>query len=186
MSIKNISIGGFGPFPYDDTLPYDPEGEHDPDYPTSGETRNLAALRMSGNAILDDTPVQEYHVAKLGDIDVAIQSIEVVDITDPTPELEQLTGESGSIVVAYQAPASSDLITLYSWATNNSRSLTTPFVIPDIGATGFWIAVGGKFSVNGVQYPPNTNMYLNSDSYLVYDAPYIKLFVNGAEEQRWG
>jgi hypothetical protein len=52
-------------------------------------------------------------------------------------------GTAGVIIIVYQVDAATDEATLYEWEAANSGGVDIPYVVA--GATGFWVAVTGKY-----------------------------------------
>ena len=78
----------------------------------------------------------------------SIRTLTVADIDDPSAELASESGTAGAFILTYEVNAATDEYTIYSWDAADSGSSDIPFVNPD-DATGFWVAVAGKYTASG-------------------------------------
>jgi hypothetical protein len=137
MAERKFYIGSVGPYLYDDTdLINDPDG----DFPGEG----MYTLVTNHQMIVNESPSQDGHLMRLGDSNERILApLSVVDIDDPSTELGAISGTAGVIIIVYQVDAATDEATLYEWEAANSGGVDIPYVVA--GATGFWVAVTGKY-----------------------------------------
>lgn len=117
-------------------------------YPDTGAT--LDGIRTEGQIYVEETPTEDYHVARLMDISaLVVTTVSVSSISDPSTELASHAGsQDGDIAIAYQPLAGSDSYTIYCWDSANTDSASSPYICA--GSSGKWIAVGGKY-VYGAQ-----------------------------------
>jgi len=92
------------------------------------------------------------------------QPLLVVNIDDPSPELNAIAGAAqGDSRLCYQAVAGADIFTLYSWDSAASGGENVPYTVD--GSSGRWVAYGGKFTATtiiGQDSPSGTGATRNS------------------------
>lgn len=157
MATKKVYLGSVGPYLYDDTDDVD-----DPDGDFVGQTV-VAALSN-----------HKFVAAEF--IGIPVSSVSVVDIDDPSTELNPLSvSDVGGLVAVYQAFAGADdEFTMYLWDTDTGAE-NVPYTVD--GSGGTWIAVGGKYR--------NGDVHVRGDVYYedVLGAEYIteKIVCNNNE-----
>lgn len=126
MAIKYIRLGSStNVFGYDDGT-----------FPKSAE--------YPGPVSVLGTPVDPNDALRLSDIGgITIAAISVANIDDPSTELNALTGDATSLALVYQIGAGANSSTLYTWDDAITGSEIVPYIVD--GATGYWIAIGGKY-----------------------------------------
>jgi hypothetical protein len=127
MATKYINIGSsVGVFGYDDAT-------------------FVNAIETTSPIKVDAIPTDSAHVLRLNDLGgLTVSAVEVVNIDDPSAELNGLSSTGGTILMAYQVGAAGDAFTYYAWDTAVAAGEDVPFIVDGTG--GFWIAVAGKYS----------------------------------------
>jgi len=90
-------------------------------------------------------PSDPAHVLRqedLGGLSVAAQV--VVDIDDPSSELSLISGNTSTLLIAFQATPGPNIATLYIWDSGVAAGEYIPYVVA--GSSGNWIAIGGKYN----------------------------------------
>lgn len=131
MALKKVYLAGIGPFLVDDAHAVnDPEGDW------SGEDH--VGVRTDSQMIATEF------------LGIPISSVSVVDIDDPSDELNTLSASTvGGLIAIYQSiGAAADEFTMYLWDTDAGVE-NVPYTVDGNGGT--WIAVGGKYR-NGDVY----------------------------------
>jgi hypothetical protein len=133
MATKFINIGSsVGVFGYDDAT-------------------FVNAIETTGPIKVDAAPTDSAHVLRLSDLGgLTVSAVEVVNIDDPSAELNGLSSSGGTILMAYQVGAAGDAFTYYAWDTAVADGEDVPFIVDGTG--GFWIAVAGKYSALDVKF----------------------------------
>lgn len=137
MAERKVYLGSEGPFLFDDT-----EAISDPDGDFSGEDQ--VGFRS-------DSPARAPEF-----IGVPVMGVSVVDIDDPSSELNPLSASGiGGLLAAYQVTGSADdEFTLYLWDADAAAE-NVPYSVDGNGGT--WIAVGGKYRNGDVYVEGNIN-----------------------------
>lgn len=85
-----------------------------------------------------------------GDTGGGVLAISVVDIDDPSAELNLIAGTlKGDLRLCYQERATGDDWTMYAWDDADSDAENVPWVVD--GLTGKWNAIAGRNHYNGVR-----------------------------------
>ena len=77
----------------------------------------------------------------------AVTPVAVVDIDDPSAELNALPGVLGSVLLCHEIEAASDQCTLYAFDASDTGGEDVPYSV-DADIAGLWLAVGGKYLNN--------------------------------------
>jgi hypothetical protein len=133
MATKFINIGSsVGVFGYDDAT-------------------FTNAIETSSPIKVDAAPTDPAHVLRLDDLGgMTVLAVEVVNIDDPSAELNGLSSSGGTILMAYQVDTAGDAFTYYAWDTAVAAGEDVPFIVDGTG--GFWIAVAGKYSALDIKF----------------------------------
>jgi hypothetical protein len=75
----------------------------------------------------------------------AINPVAVVDIDDPSTELNLLEGVIGSVLLVYEVEVTSDQYTIYAFDASDTDGENVPFSV-DAATSGLWIAIAGKYT----------------------------------------
>ena len=132
MTLRKVYFGDFGPFLVpDDHLVNDPDGDFAGEY----------HIGMRSEAPLKATEFQG----------IPVMGISVVDIDDPSAELNSLSASSiGGLIAAYQVTGSAnDPFTMYLWDVDAAAE-NVPYSVDGVGGT--WIAVAGKYIAGDVVF----------------------------------
>jgi len=71
--------------------------------------------------------------------------VEVADISDPSSELNALTGTyPGETILAYQSGTDTNKWTIYAWDDSSIESENVPYTVD--GSSGLWVAVSGTYT----------------------------------------
>ncbi len=93
------------------------------------------------------TPNTLWYTNDIGDdvqLGVGVTAISVVDIDDPSAELNLIQGAShGAFRLCYQSSAAADTWTLYTWDNADSGAENVPHRVD--GLTGMWVGVAGRY-----------------------------------------
>lgn len=113
------------------------------------------AISTSDPIEVNALPTASAHVLRLSDIGgITISAIPVANIDNPSTELNALTGDTSSLALVYQAGAGVNSSTLYTWDSAITGSENVPYIVD--GATGYWIAIGGKYVASTLSVLGNT------------------------------
>ena len=143
MTLRKVYFGDFGPFLVpDDHLVNDPDGDF------SGEYH----IGVRSEAPLKATEFQG----------IPVMGVSVVDIDDPSAELNVLSASAiGGLVAAYQVTGSAnDPFTMYLWDTDAAAE-NVPYSVD--GSGGTWVAVAGKYRAGDVYVEGDINYGGSSD-----------------------
>lgn len=141
MTQHKFYIGSVGPFIADDSKTY-----------SDGST--VQGFKTTGQIIVQGAPTHPQHVARLGDVQTAINAVTVASISSPVELRFKRKAVYGSLVVAYERY---DRITLYLWSDSyTSTSGSSPYVMPvysgevvnPADVIGYWIAATGFYVYN--------------------------------------
>ena len=198
-------IGHRGPFFHSDTI----TDVDDPDYTVEGtpvvyldsdeadalfydivasdSTDAVKAFKINDPIIATASATSSQHLTRRGDVETDfIQSKSVADIASPKTELNLVAGTAGTILVAFQVVGSGvqDNVTLYAY---DAETLTesTPYIL-NAKTSGTWIARGGRYTADDFHLKVGKKLYLEGDSYFVYDSGKVRLYVDGTLEAQWG
>lgn len=162
MAIKHIWIGSYGPFIYDDTVPVVDNLGVLP----AGTTQQGAV--GNGQIRLTQAPVGGDEIVRLDDLDGRVfAAVEVADIDNPDAELNLIASVVGGMVWAYQVNAGINYWTAYTFDASVSTGADSPWVVA--GSSGYWIAVGGRYSVE------RSSLYLYKDWMFEVDGATLRL-----------
>jgi len=103
------------------------------------------AFRTPGPIIVENTPTESTHVARLADVSDAIKAVEVVDINDPVELTLETRTENGALIIAYQ-DGDPNIYTLYVWDAFLTGG-TSPQIIYIPSSNGGWIGIAGENSI---------------------------------------
>jgi hypothetical protein len=161
VAIKYIWIGPFGPYPYDDTTPVvDTLG-----ILPVGTTQQGAV--GNGQIKLTQSPTDGAEIVRLDDLDGRVfAAVEVADIDSPDAELNTITSVVGGMVWAYQVNAGLNYWTAYTFDSSVAAGVDSPWVVA--GSSGYWIAVGGRYSVESSTLYLYKNWRLRVDGATLY------------------
>ena len=143
MTLRKVYFGDFGPFLVpDDHLVNDPDGDWSGEYHIGVRSEvPMIATEFQG---------------------IPVMGISVVDIDDPSAELNSLSASSiGGLVAAYQVTGSAnDPFTMYLWDTDAAAE-NVPYSVDGVGGT--WVAVAGKYRAGDVYVEGDINYGGSSD-----------------------
>ena len=139
MAEKKIYIGSVGPALFEDDEAIDDE---DGDF--AGELRH--SITSNRQMLITEAPTGNEEIIRLTDIDGRLLTpLSVANIDDPSAELGGKAGVAGTLILVYQVKAGRDDATLYEWDAASTAGVDIPYVI--VGSSGFWNAIGGKYSL---------------------------------------
>ena len=75
----------------------------------------------------------------------AVTPVAVVDIDDPSAELNALEGTLGSSILCYEVLAATNEYTIYAFDESDTGGEDVPYTV-DADTSGLWVAVAGKYS----------------------------------------
>ena len=205
MPEKEIWIGSAGPFLFDTTITDDEDSDYGdgttPEYyvasdwddhdvetedPTflPADATTVGSCKFPVQGYLAEAPTASNHLAQYGTVTERIQKIAVANIDSPT-ELRTVAGEAGVLMVAYDVEAgSADPVTIYVWdAVRETENL--PWIVNDT-TSGSWVAKGGKYNAGDLQILPGKKLYFDPDTYFIFEATKLRLYVNGTLQTQWG
>lgn len=97
-----------------------------------------------------------------------VTSLAVVNIDDPSVELNLINGSKGETRLCYQVSLTADEWTLYVWDDADSDAESVPHRVD--GLTGVWIAIAGKYNNGGVNLAGDVTLGLSQRLTLDDDA----------------
>lgn len=120
---------------------------NDADQYSADPTMDLEGFRTTGQAIIEETPTEDHHVARLEDLTTVVGRLPIIavaDIDNPAAELLVLSATLiGTHLFAYQTTGTGFEYTVYEWD-SDSPVVNSPYVVQGNG--GRWRAGYGKYS----------------------------------------
>ena len=140
MGILTSWLGKLGPFYHNSEETY-PDGSA------------MRSGRFEGPVRIDGAPSADTDAVRLLELNAAksalVRPVAVADIDDPSMELAAYAGSRAlPYLSAYEAvDGGDDKVTLYVWKEDYASGASAPYVVAGTG--GFWVAIGGEYSLAG-------------------------------------